>query len=79
MEGCATIPSIFHWKINDVEREIANDAIEEAWNGIGNDAARLVVVRLLFSAHDSKRTTARVSLPILNNPPAMATAKGETA
>ena len=39
MEGCATIPSIFHWKINDVEREIANDAIEEAWNGIGNDAA----------------------------------------
>ena len=27
------------WETNDVEREIANDAIEEARNGIGNDAA----------------------------------------
>ena len=30
---------IFYWETNDVERQIANDAIEEAWNGIGNDAA----------------------------------------
>ena len=27
------------WETNDDERQIANDAIEESWNGIGNDAA----------------------------------------
>ena len=27
------------WETNDVERYIANDTNEEAWNGIGNDAA----------------------------------------
>ena len=34
------MPTPFHGETNDDERKIANDAIVEAWNGIGNDAGR---------------------------------------